>query len=60
MIQDYVIHKFIRERGGKASKQEVFEALGIDEETRGMIEGKLRMMERSGFVMIDGDTVEMK
>ena len=41
MVQDYIIHRFIRESGGKVTKQEILEALGSDEESRRMIEEKL-------------------
>ena len=60
MVQDYIIHRFVRERGGKASKQEILEALGSDEESRRMIEEKLTMMERFGIVAIEGEDVRIK
>ena len=59
MIQDYVIHRFIRERGGKATKKEVLEALGRDEESKRLIEEKMMMMARFGILSIDGDVVEV-
>lgn len=55
-----MIHRFIRERGGKASKQEILEALGTDEESRRAIEEKLTMMERFGFITMDRDIVRIK
>ena len=60
MIQEYKIHSFIRERGGEATKQQIFETLGNDDESKRIIEGKLRMMERFGLVIIDGEEVKMK
>ena len=54
-----MIHKFISERGGKATKQEIFEALGNDEESRRMIGEKLTTMERFGISAIDGDEVTL-
>lgn len=59
MVQDYIIHRFIRERGGKASKQEILEALGSDKDSKRIIEEKLTMMERFGIVVIDGDVVRL-
>lgn len=59
-IYEHVIHRFLRERGGKASKQEIFEALGSDEESRRTIEEKVTMMRRMGIVVVDGDVVRIK
>ena len=59
MVQDYIIHRFIREQGGKATKQQIFEALGSDKETRRRIEEKLMMMDRFGLVVIDGEEVKI-
>jgi len=60
MVQDYMIHKFVRERGGKASKQDIFEALGTDEETKRIIGEKLTMMARFGIITIKGDVIRIK
>lgn len=59
MVQDYIIHRFIRERGGGATKQEILEALGSDEESKRLIEEKLTMMERFGILTIDGEIVSL-
>ena len=55
-----MVHRFIRERDGKASKQEILEALGKDEECRRAIEEKLMMMARFGIVAIEGDIIRIK
>lgn len=55
MVQDYMIHKFIKQRGGKATKQEIFEALGSDQESQRIIEERLLIMQRMGVVVIDED-----
>ena len=60
MVQDYMIHRFIREQGGKATKREILEALGSDEDSRRRIEEKLTMMERFGLVIIEGKEVIIK
>jgi len=59
MVQDYMIHRFISRRG-KATKQEIYKALGSDEESNRIIEEKLRMMERFGIVAIQKDVVTMR
>ena len=59
MVQDYIIHRFIREQGGKATKKQIFEAFGSDKETRRRIEEKLMMMDRFGLVVIDGEEVKI-
>lgn len=59
-IYEHTIHRFLRERGGSASKKEIYRALGDDVESRQMIDEKLRMMERFGFVAIDGEEVTTK
>ena len=51
MVQDYMIHKFLRECDGKATKQEDLEALGSNED-------RLMIMQRMGIVVIDGDIVK--
>jgi hypothetical protein len=59
-IYEHVIHKFLREHGGSASKNEIYKALGDDAESRRMIDEKLRMMERFGLIVIDGEKVNVK
>jgi len=59
-IYERVIHKFLREHGGSASKNEVYKALGGDAASRRMIGEKLRMMERFGLIVIDGEEVGVK
>lgn len=59
-IYEHTIHRFLRERGGSASKREIYRALGDDVESRQMIDEKLRMMERFGLVDIDGEEVNIK
>jgi len=59
-IYEHVIHRFLRESGGSASKKEIYIALGDDSESRRMIDEKLRMMERFGLVIIDGEEVNIK
>ena len=60
MVQDYKIHRFIREQGGKVRKKEILEALGSDKESKRLIEDKLMMMERFGILRIDGDVVSIR
>ena len=60
MIQDHLIHRFIKQRGGKATKQEIFEALGSDQESQRIIEERLLIMQRMGVVVIDEDIVTIK
>ena len=59
MIQEYMIYRFIKEHGGEAKKQEIFQTLGNDDESKRIIENKLRMMERFGLVIIDGEEVKI-
>ena len=59
-IYEHTIHRFLRERGGSASKKEIYRALGDNVESRQMIDEKLRMMERFGLVDIDGEEVNIK
>jgi len=59
-IYEHVIHSFIRERGGSASKNEIYTALGSDTESKRRIDEKLRMMERFGLIVIDGEKVKIK
>lgn len=61
VIYEYAIHRFLRERGGSASKKEIYKALGDDTDaSRRMIDERLRMMERFGLIVIDGEKVEAK
>jgi hypothetical protein len=60
VVYEYVIHRFLRERGGSASKEEIYKALGDDDASRRMIDDKLRMMERFGLVIINGEEVKVK
>jgi len=59
-IYEHVIHRFLRERGGSASRKEIYKALGDDEASRRMIDDKLRMMERFGLIIIDEEEVRVK
>ena len=59
-IYEHTIHRFLRERGGSASKREIYKALGDDDTSRTMIDEKLSMMERFGLVIIDGEEVKVK
>jgi DNA-binding HxlR family transcriptional regulator len=61
VVYEYVIHRFLRDRGGSASKKEIYRALGDDTAaSRRMIDERLRMMERFGLVIIDGEEVKVK
>ena len=59
-VYEYTIHRFLRERGGSASKKEIYRALGDDDESRRLIDEKLRMMERFGLIVIDREEVNIK
>jgi len=59
-IYEHAIHSFIREHGGSVLKKEIYAALGSDAESKRMIDEKLRMMERFGLVVIDGEEVKIK
>jgi len=59
-IYEHVIHRFLRERGGSASKKEIYKALGDDEASRKMIDDKLRMMERFGLIIMVEEEVRVK
>jgi DNA-binding HxlR family transcriptional regulator len=59
-IYEHVIHKFLRAHGGSASKNEIYKALGDDVASRKMIDEKLRMMERFGLIVVDGEKVNVK
>jgi len=56
---DHVIYRAIRDRGGRATKQQIFEALGDDAGTRKAIEERLRLMATYGIVAIEGDEVRL-
>ncbi len=58
-IQDYMIFNVIRGRGGRATKTEIFEALGGGDEVRRVVEEKLSMMARFGLVVVEGDAVKI-
>ncbi|MDH5441180.1 MAG: hypothetical protein OEZ48_10700 [Candidatus Bathyarchaeota archaeon] len=58
-IHEHMIHRFLRERGGSASKKEVYESLGDDADSRRTIDEKLRTMECLGLVTIDGEEVKI-
>jgi len=61
VVYEYMILDFLRERGGSASKKEIYRALGDDTAaSRNMIDDRLRMMERFGLVIIDGEEVKVK
>jgi len=47
-----MIHQFLVKNNGKATKQEILDALGNNEEARRLIEEKLLMMERFGVITI--------
>jgi len=59
-IYEYTIHSFLREHGGSASKDEIYKALGDNAESRRRIDEILRMMERFGIIVIDGEEVKIK
>ena len=58
-IYEHTIYGFLRERGGSASRDEIYRALGDDVESR-RIDERLRMMERLGLAVIDGEEVKIK
>ena len=59
-IFEHMIYGFLNEQGGRSSKEKIYEAIGDDAERRKNIDEKLRMMERFGIVIIDGDEVKLK
>ena len=59
-IQDYTIHQFLTKNNGKATIQEIIQALGDDEETKRIIEEKISTMARFGLITIEGDTITIK
>jgi len=58
-VYEHTIYRFW-ERGGSASRDEIYRALGDDAESRRRIDERLRMMERFGLVVIDGEEVKIK
>jgi len=60
MVQEYKIHRFIKGQGGKTSKKAIYTALGDTAESRRSIDEKLKMMERFGLVIVDGEEVKVK
>ena len=59
-VQDYMIHQFLVKNNGKATKQQILEALGKNEESKRVVREKLMMMERFGIISIKGDLVSIK
>jgi len=59
-VQDYMIHQFLMKNNGKATKQQIIEALGKSEEDKRVVREKIMMMARFGIVSIDGDLVTIK
>ena len=59
-IQDYVIHRFIKERNGKATIDEIIKALSKSDEDKRLIAEKIRMMEHFGILTVKGKTVAIK
>lgn len=59
-IQDYMIYRFLMGRNGKASKQEIMNALAKNEEEKRIVEEKLSMMERFGLIKIEGNRIIIK
>ena len=57
---EHVIWRFIKDHGGRATKQQIFKALGDDEESKKTIDKKLRTMETMGIVVIEGNEVRIK
>ena len=57
MVQEYIIHRFLREQGGRATKKQILEALGSDEESKRLIKDKLTLMARFGIITINGENV---
>ena len=45
---------------GKATMQQIIEALGKSEEDKNIVEEKIMMMQRFGIVTVDGDLVTIK
>ena len=60
LIQDHIIYKIIKDQGGSATKKQIFDAFEDDEETKRLIEERLRVMERFGILTVDGDEVRIE
>lgn len=58
-IQDYMIHRFIKENGGRVAKEQLLEALAGSEEERRIVEDKLRTMAQYGILVVEGDEVTL-
>ena len=59
-IFEHAIHRFLNEKGGRSSKEKIYEALGNDARRRKIIDEKLSMMERFGLIIVDGEEVKIK
>ena len=55
-----MIHRFLMTNNGKATMQQIIEALGKSEEDKNVVEEKIMMMQRFGIVTVDGDLVTIK
>jgi len=55
-----MIHRFLREKNGKATIQEIFNALSSNDEDKRLIIEKIRMMERFGMVTVEGNLVTIR
>lgn len=55
-----MIHRFIKERNGKTTLEEIIKALSKSEEDKQLITEKIRMMERFGMLTVKGNTVAIK
>lgn len=52
-----MIHRFLVKNNGKATMQQIIEALAKNEEAKSIIGEKIMMMQRFGIVSVDGDLV---
>lgn len=59
-VHDYMIHQFLMKNNGKATRQEIVQALGKGENAKRIIEEKISIMARFGIVTVDGDLVTIK
>lgn len=59
-VQDYMIYNILKNQGGRATRQQIFDALGDDEESRRAIKEKLTTMERFGIIAVEGDEVTIR
>jgi len=55
-----MIHRFIKERNGKATLEEILKALSRSKEDERLINEKIRMMERFGMITVKGNVVTIK